>query len=265
MKQLLFALLILANVLTQAQTMVVDEFVFGGQEIGDYLAYYRFSNSAEDDADNNHDLTLVGNAGYGTDKESDSNSALALDGSGDYAYAADSDQLSFGDASSDSPFSICAWVYYEGTGGGANPSAPIVTKYVQYTVWEGEYAFVITNSDKLSFQTLDGATNIRCRQDSDAIIPKNTWKHVVATYDGSGADEGIKLYVDGSLIASTGFGQDGSYVAMHNTDSELLIGAQLIEGNTTYRGFFDGKIDDVRIYGKELSASEVTAIFNQGV
>lgn len=80
--------------------------------------------------------------------------------------------------------------------------------------------------------------------------PVNTWYHVVGTYDMDlSTDESLKLYVDGELV-----------------DTNLDTGGILVNGvNDLYMGVhyqtktngFNGQIDDVKIYNRALSASEV--------
>jgi len=80
------------------------------------------------------------------------------------------------------------------------------------------------------------------------------WHHVAGTYDGTK----YTLYVDGVLDASvdaTGsINKGGSYFS--------TIGAHYKKGDERDpRRFFEGLIDDVRIYDKALSSSEVQQIF----
>ena len=71
------------------------------------------------------------------------------------------------------------------------------------------------------------------------------WQHVAATYDGTTA----RMYIDGAEVASKVFsGNVGSSNAWR-------IGAY----GLTPTGFFDGSIDDVRIYDRALSASDIAA------
>lgn len=81
------------------------------------------------------------------------------------------------------------------------------------------------------------------------------WYHVVGTYDGSS----IKLYVNGSLINS--IAASGS---MKDYGSNLFIGRQRNKSeyyNTTY--YVPGSIDDVRIYNRALSATEISNLYRK--
>ena len=69
------------------------------------------------------------------------------------------------------------------------------------------------------------------------------WQYVAATYDGSTA----RIYIDGNLAAST------TYTANVGDSNTWRIGAY----GSTAGGFFDGLVDNVRIYSRALSASEI--------
>ena len=72
------------------------------------------------------------------------------------------------------------------------------------------------------------------------------WHHVVATYDG----DTMQLYHDGELAASiTGAG------ILLDQSRPLLIGARSDDGSAG--GYFNGSIDDARIYNKVLTQDEV--------
>jgi Concanavalin A-like lectin/glucanases superfamily/Bacterial Ig-like domain/Bacterial Ig domain len=77
------------------------------------------------------------------------------------------------------------------------------------------------------------------------------WQHLAATYDGTTA----RFYIDGTQVAS----RSVSY-SIGNSDT-WRIGAY----GSPVGGFFDGSIDDVRIYNRALSATEVQTDMNQPV
>ena len=95
-----------------------------------------------------------------------------------------------------------------------------------------------------TFSTFLGGTSI----DSDVVAEANRWYHLVLTYEG-GADGTVKIYVDGvdSLSAVT---------TAESANGGWLIGV----AKTRTVSFWDGVIDDVAIYPRELSATEVQGI-----
>ena len=87
---------------------------------------------------------------------------------------------------------------------------------------------------------------------SYGIVTVGQWHHVAATHT-SGS---LKVYLDGTQIAS-----DSNTVNRSLSDCAFLIGAELDSGSS-FGNYFDGKISNVKMYNKELTASEVTQNFN---
>jgi len=183
-----------------------------------------------------------------------------LDGSDDGIIGQQSILLSFGDGSTDRPFSTFAWANVDNT----SSSNPLVAKYRSYSPFRGEYNISVLSGGTIAAQLLDGAATIRCRQTTTSAISAGQWYNIGFTYNANGLDNGIKMYVNGQVVASSDFGQDNSYVAMQRASdpSELSIGVALDEGNTQYQSNLDGKIANVQIYAKELSDNEVLHNYN---
>jgi hypothetical protein len=80
------------------------------------------------------------------------------------------------------------------------------------------------------------------------IVPKNTWVHYMCVYDGST----LKIYRNGELGNSSAV--TGSIT---HTTNPLKIGTY---GSTS----FDGKVDDMRVYNRALSAQEVQQLYSMG-
>ena len=171
--------------------------------------------------------------------------ALDLDGAGDYVEVADDDALSFGDAVADSPFSIAAWVYMRDA-----TRFRIVSKSSSS---DPEYSFSIGGNDQLSVRLYDRYPDSRIGADTPAVTQaQNTWTHFAATYDGSGAPSGIRLFKNGAEL-STSLVTVGAYTAMHNRPGVVLIGRAFSDGTT----YANGYLDDVRIYDVALAPEDV--------
>src|SRR5262249_55518295 len=76
-----------------------------------------------------------------------------------------------------------------------------------------------------------------------AALTANTWSHLALTYDGAT----VRLYVNGTQVASQA--QTGSLVTSTNA---LQIG-----GDSIYGQYFQGAIDEVRIYNVALTAAQI--------
>ncbi|MFJ1914840.1 LamG-like jellyroll fold domain-containing protein [Streptomyces sp. NPDC088147] len=79
------------------------------------------------------------------------------------------------------------------------------------------------------------------------------WTHLVGTY--SQTDGELKLYVQGQLVGTT------PYTTPWDARRGLQIGAGSYSGKPG--SFFPGTIDDLRIYDKPLTATEVTRLHNK--
>jgi len=79
-------------------------------------------------------------------------------------------------------------------------------------------------------------------------LPRNTWQHLATTYDGAV----LRLYVNGSQVSSLATGGP-----ITTSDGALRIG-----GNTIWGEWFRGRIDEVRIYNRALTAAEIQADMN---
>jgi len=163
-----------------------------------------------------------------------------------HVTVSDHADFTFGDGATDSAFSIAAWVYYE---------QGLFQTIVSKSSGLGEWILWIVDDD-LYLYLIDESASANIRRFAPNI--SLGWNFVVATYDGSGAGTGITLYVNGSDVSSTVSGT-GTYVAMEDTDDDVVI------GDFSGGGYpFENKIDNVIIFDKELSAAEVTTLWNTG-
>jgi hypothetical protein len=84
-----------------------------------------------------------------------------------------------------------------------------------------------------------------------AALPLNAWSHIAATFDGSN----LRLYANGSLVATTAI--SGSI--------PVTTGVLRIGGNSVWGEYFNGLIDDVRIYNRALTQPQIQADMNTAV
>jgi hypothetical protein len=77
----------------------------------------------------------------------------------------------------------------------------------------------------------------------------NTWSHLAVTYGGGS----FRLYVNGTQVGT---------VALTG-NIRTSTGALRIGGNSVWQEWFAGRIDEVRIYNRALTAAEISAGMNQ--
>ncbi len=86
---------------------------------------------------------------------------------------------------------------------------------------------------------------------SDQYINRNQWNHVVVTHDGTTTN----LYLNGVLRSTV-----TPNLSLLDTGNNLYLGSN--NGGGAYN--FNGKIDDLRVYGRVLSVAEVYSLYRQG-
>ena len=117
-------------------------------------------------------------------------------------------------------------------------------------IQEREHYWMVSTINKtaLRFRLKAGNRTTTLKSPRNVIEP-NRWYHVTATYDGAR----MRLYLDGEELVSTR--KSGSI--FENDSVPVALGNQ--PGGAGSRAF-DGQLDDVRIYGTALDASQVAVL-----
>ena len=179
--------------------------------------------------------------------------ALSFDGTNDYIDCGDSDSFSFGNGTTDSSFSISAWV-----------NMIDATNFITIAKDANsgrEYVIRTLSDDKLYFYLLDNINGGYIGRISSGTVTSNqgTWIHTLYTYNGNSTSSGIKIYLNGSQVDNANY-EGGSYTAMSNTSTNLNVGRQ--ERGLHYGS---GSISNVSIFDSALTSSQVREIYNEGL
>jgi len=105
--------------------------------------------------------------------------------------------------------------------------------------------------DRMRFHVAVDGSSDDVNSNEGSIIP-NKWHHVVGTYDGAK----LEIYVDGAWQNTTN--NSGSITSYDDTFG-LGVGDSY---NQT--GGYNGQIDEVRIYNRALSESEIQTLYESG-
>ena len=182
--------------------------------------------------------------------------SFSFDGVDDYFLVPDTSGLSFGNGTTDSPFSISFWVNLNSLSGnnnvfiGKDNGSPNREYGIGMFSNNNYVRFFIKNQGGNNQQSVDSTTNLSI----------DTWYHVACTYDGRGgsnAADGMNIYVN-AVQETTGLIKQ-SYTAMSNTIAPFTIGKYSAAPSQV-----NGKMDEVAIFSSELSQSDITAIYNNG-
>jgi predicted ribosomally synthesized peptide with SipW-like signal peptide len=165
------------------------------------------------------------------------NPALSLDGLNDNVVVNDSDSLK------PDKVTLEAWVKRDGT--------PGTYKYIagkHYDGGKGSYALYTGSTGGLRFYI--GHSTYTLSPDAGTGVWDGNWHHIVGTYDGAN----VRLYVDDALVGGAVTTQSIAY----NTDKFYI-------GSYDNGYYFSGLVDEVRVYSRDLNASEILERYNAGI
>ncbi|MEP7247365.1 MAG: LamG-like jellyroll fold domain-containing protein, partial [Gammaproteobacteria bacterium] len=122
------------------------------------------------------------------------------------------------------------------------------------------WRLVTQGTNQLEF-AVDFATADLDRISAINVIPvnTNTWAHVLVTWDGTTLGTGIKIYVNG---AEVGYASTDNASGARNSDTAAVLRIGNIDTGTRTT---NGKIDDVRVYNRVLSLTEIQALADSQV
>ena len=144
------------------------------------------------------------------------------------------------------PLSVSAWIYPESTG-----DASIVASMGENPIGSGWGLFV--RGGKLWWHQSQRWTDLSVRLETKRDIEPGRWQHVLLTYDGRRKAKGIRMYIDGELQEVN--------VLFDNLDWPCKSSATLkVGGGGGVDQRFKGRIDEVRVYGRELSPQEARSL-----
>ena len=161
--------------------------------------------------------------------------ALYFDGVNDNVVVAASNSLNLSGS-----FTLSAWV---NPASSATDFRSILAKNYKYYLYASAAGFCGNGS--LIGGIYDGGDKVVCQ--ASPLVP-NTWTYLTLTYNGSM----LTLYRNGVAVASSNIS-----AALSASTGTLQIGA------SQYGEYFQGLIDEVRIYSTVLSAPEIQAIYQQ--
>lgn len=204
----------------------------------DLLAYYTADNTPND-ALGNYNLTAINGANYGTGII---NQGFNFDGVNDYYDAGN--VLDF-DGST--PFSFSFWVN-PNTLGNKN----LLQKWTGFnTGW-----IIFMFGDKIRFALTNTVTTNSLRVETVNSLT-TSMQHISISYDGTKDVSGVNIYFNGVNQSLTTL--DNTLTGSTSTSASFEMGR-----NISSIGWYDGIIDEVALFEKELTSSEVTELYNSG-
>ncbi|XP_030851646.1 uncharacterized protein LOC115918963 [Strongylocentrotus purpuratus] len=198
------------------------------------IAYFPFEGDAADSSGNNRDGTSTGAVTYANGK---CGQAASFDG------ASKIDVQSLANFAWGDEFSVSVW--FKRTGQWGNYQGIVNNGYGTNGGWEIRMGR--ENSGQMLggsvFETATGPWDYQ-----NLVGAQNTWNHVVMTYD----DSTLRYYLNGEQQTATNPACCNGPIPTRN--NPVTIGQA---GFGTTVEYFHGLIDEVKIYGRVLSAAEI--------
>ena len=205
-------------------------------------AWWPFNGNAEDESVNANDGTVNG-ATLTTDRFGNVDSAYNFNGSSSFIEVPSSPTLEV-----DSAFSISVWFNTALLSFDLPLDEHTIISKVVDGGWYGGYQIDYFGSDGyIRCMGNIGGVNIY-PSPGDAVI--DTWFHVVYTYDG----EIVRLYLNGIETNTEVHTGD-----LQTSSNPVRFGRRA--GAGTYNNWFNGKIDDIGIWGRALTQCEIQDLY----
>lgn len=155
------------------------------------------------------------------------NKALDFDGTNDKVSVADSNSLDLTNG-----MTLSAWVKPDTLGGYRTVLMKERGSNLSYSLYGG------TDSSNRPAVEVPGNQRL-----APSAISTGSWTHLAGTYDGAN----LRIYVNGVEVSS-----EPETLTITTSSNPLSIG-----GNTPWGEYFDGLIDEVRVYNRALTQSEI--------
>lgn len=207
---------------------------------GEIVASYNFNEGSgtiiNDRSGNNNQGVVSGTATWSTSGKN--GKALSFNGTNNYVSINDANTLDLTNS-----MTLMAWIRPTALSSWRTVLLKAATNHIAYDLYANN------PSNRPDFELNNG--NAVSDLQGTSKIALNAWTHVASTFDGTT----MKLYINGVLVSQRLAG-----TVAWATSGKLYIG-----GNTIWGEYFKGLIDDVRVYNKALSASEVQTDMNSPV
>jgi len=206
------------------------------------IAYYPFDGDVLDYSGNGNHGDPQGGVAFVDGKIG---SSVSLNGSGKIEVSDSKNMLA------PPNLSISGWINRQGSNVGSGAEGMVVYKGIYDPFGNMAYAIQLNDSNyKLSSRSDSSGSDLLF---SNSTIGIGTWYHFVAVYDNNMKTH--KLYIDGDLADQT------TYAGVIKQTTEVLcIGAYGYNGGYYYKGI----IDELRIYNRALSVSEIQQLYQAG-
>jgi len=209
------------------------------------VGYYPFNGDANDQSINGNNGTVNG-ATLTIDRFGNANSAYSFDGI--------NNNISLSQPFLNGAFTFSVWVKFTGVQTGF--WGAIFTNGVVHGNWgDGFFAYVSNTNDIIHFDKAPDPTGFHSSDTVD--LNDNNFHHFVFIWDGLTNSNSVKMFHNNILVYS------GACISNLINASQNLTFGYGSDGGANFP--FKGILDDIGIWDRELTLSEITQIYNTGI
>jgi len=235
------------KLLTTAMLWLVVMTCVNAQPTDNVIAYYPFNGNANDVTGNGYNASST-SATLTTDRLGKANAAYFFDGKSNVI------KLPKTILTNSTSFAISFWIKPAGNHTTTDASQQLVDLRGQYYIQIPYFQPSSTSvPNSVWFATMDGTSTRTQLMSNNGAVPVNQWTHIVATY----CNNIQQLYLNGALVKSASAQPASAASNVNNT-----LGKDV---STANQGWFYGVMDEVIIYKRGLTSTEVQSLYNRGL
>jgi hypothetical protein len=222
------------------------------------VAYYTFDGDAKDRSGRHHDAVSV-RTGATIGRQALNNSAYSFNGSDAIVLCGDILDDVF--SAPVARFSVTGWAKTRRCGSFYYGGGFIIGKNAG---GNGPYQWNVTHADGVVFAAVVSDTLAHNYLALTSPMATDQWFHFALVFDGGLPQMNrIQLFVDGVSYNTRVYKQVGTLgSSTTNCQQQLTIGATHDAYNPqSFSSFYDGDIDEIRIYSRALTAAEIQALY----
>ena len=164
------------------------------------------------------------------------------------------------------PFSVAVWIRPDTSGA---YTRIVGNAFHKNTYWRG-WEVYLDSLNHLSVRLIHALPHNYLHVRSNEPVAVDDWTHTAFTYDGSSRADGVQLYLQGQRVPAR-IEYDNLYKSILPVDGLYKRTSRPMRIGRSYRAFggddgiFMGDMDELKIYARQLTASDIAILANTSV